>query len=65
MDHMEEIKKAIVFHGAELRKWRKKLADLMEHEYQARRSRNLEVESDRKDFERADKALEKLRESKT
>ena len=57
----DHIRSKIFHYKQELRYWEMMLKKHQEKEYQIRRARNLEVESDRKDIERAHTALEKLR----
>ena len=59
----EHIEREIGHNKRELEYWQGKLVAYLEAEYKLRRNKCLEVESDRKDLERARQALELLREA--
>jgi len=57
----EHIKKEIRKAEVELYYWKAQLKNYLREEYAIRKKKCLEVESDRHDYDRADKALEHLR----
>lgn len=59
----EVIEKLIAYHKERLEVWENKLNVYMLEEYDLRRAKNLEVQGDYKDLERASKASKILREA--